>query len=153
VAALAKANADLASVAGAALNGLETPHERQAKIDAAMRSKRGETALEAQTAAMALVASSENALTSPLIVEVSEDATPSEMASMTAREQVAQVLVDVRSQNSTRPLQEIQDAIAARAPELLPQFETMRDQFNAAQREKLAQALDTLNAPSSGTAK
>ena len=118
-----------------------------------MRSDNGKIALEAQTAAMALVASSENALTSPLIVEVPEDATPSELAAMTPREQVAQVLVDVRSQNATRPLNEVQDAIAARAPELLPQFETMREQFNAAQRERLAQALDALNAPNSGSAR
>ena len=140
--ALAEANANLALVAGAALNGLETAHERQAKIDAAMRSNDGKIALEAQTAAMSLVAGAANALTSPLIVEVPEDATPSELAAMDPREQVAQVLVNVRSQNATRPLHEVQAAIDAVAPELQPQFDTMLDQFNAAQRERLAQALN-----------
>ena len=65
-----------------------------------MRSDSGKLALEAQSAALAQVAGAANALTSPLIVEVPDDATPSELAAMTPREQVAQVLVNVRSQNA-----------------------------------------------------
>lgn len=152
-AALSEADANVASVAGAALTGLESPLERQAKIDAAMRSDSGKVALEAQTAAMALVAGSENALTSPLIVAVPEDATPSELASMTPREQVAQVLVDLRFQNATRPLHEVQAAIDARAPDLQPQFKAMAEQFNAGQRARMEQAFEALSAPASDSAR
>ncbi len=118
-----------------------------------MRSKDGKRALETQTAAMALVVSSETALTSPLIVEVSEDATPAELAAMTPREQVAQALVNVRAQNATRPLHEIQASIDIRASQLKFQFKTMAEQFNAAQRERLEQGLNDLYEPAADDAR